>query len=124
MDATHVVPSGFRFYEQDAQDICDYRRIKFRKRCRVKVPVRYYFIDFQTVRHYPDGIEHARTKGCVGQYRDAPEMSNDIPYNPFPVDVHQLGRTFFNTFDVSPGKSLTVELSMSDTLFIGLQRSR
>ncbi|KAJ7074527.1 hypothetical protein C8F01DRAFT_27824 [Mycena amicta] len=43
--------------------------------------------------HFPEGVEEARMTGTLRTFPDIPELSLHIPYNPFPVDVFQLGIT-------------------------------
>ncbi|KAJ7583112.1 kinase-like domain-containing protein [Mycena floridula] len=61
--------------------------------CQVS-QLRYFFIDFGLLDDYPDGQERARTTGIVGQIKVTPELSDDVPYNPFKSDIMQLGAVF------------------------------
>ncbi|KAJ7587980.1 kinase-like domain-containing protein, partial [Mycena floridula] len=65
--------------------------------CRVS-RLRYFFIDFGLSDKHPDGQEQARTTGRFGQVRVTPELSDDVPYNPFKSDILQLGRIFKDLF--------------------------
>ncbi|KAJ7583096.1 hypothetical protein C8J56DRAFT_893844 [Mycena floridula] len=65
--------------------------------CRVS-RLRYFFIDFGLSDEHPDGQEQARTTGRFGQVRVTPELSDDVPYNPFKSDILQLGRIFKDLF--------------------------
>ncbi|KAJ7587976.1 hypothetical protein C8J56DRAFT_1164650 [Mycena floridula] len=65
--------------------------------CQVS-QLRYFFIDFGLSDEYPDGQEHARTTGIVGQIKVTPELSDDVPYNPFKSDIVQLGAVFKKCF--------------------------
>ncbi|KAJ7583125.1 kinase-like domain-containing protein [Mycena floridula] len=60
--------------------------------------LRYFFIDFGLSDEYSDGQEQARTTGIVGQIKATPELSDDVPYNPFKSDIVQLGTVFKNLF--------------------------
>ncbi|KAH9478490.1 hypothetical protein JR316_0008945 [Psilocybe cubensis] len=86
MDPTNVIPSSFHH----AANYCQpdgKTRIIYRDRCAV-APVKYYLIDFETARFFAPGT------GCVGYYgqvKYVPEMSGTIPYDPFKLDVFQLG---------------------------------
>ncbi|KAF7315509.1 Protein kinase domain-containing protein [Mycena indigotica] len=91
MDESRVVPQGSHFG--------DYRShtgipgvFRWRDRCSVG-PVPYYYIDFGLSHHFPNGKDTASVKGKLRTFPDIPELSDDVPYNPFPVDIYQLGLT-------------------------------
>ncbi|KAJ7205143.1 hypothetical protein C8J57DRAFT_1617230 [Mycena rebaudengoi] len=52
---------------------------------------RYWYIDFGNSDLYPEGTEKARTLGLLRNCKEIQELSNTVPYNPFKVDVCQLG---------------------------------
>ncbi|KAH9478401.1 hypothetical protein JR316_0008855 [Psilocybe cubensis] len=86
MDPTDVIPSGFHFacnwHQPDGVT-----RIHFRDRCLVP-RVKYYLIDFETAEIFPP---NSLTIGRYGQVKDVPEMSVTVPYDPFKLDVYQVG---------------------------------
>ncbi|KAJ7725528.1 hypothetical protein DFH07DRAFT_252485 [Mycena maculata] len=43
---------------------------------------------------YTDGPERTQTLGVFGQDKTVPELSDTILYNPFKVDIYQLGNVF------------------------------
>ncbi|KAF9023699.1 hypothetical protein BDZ89DRAFT_1136560 [Hymenopellis radicata] len=99
MDSSRVVPSGFHFaapYLQEACENCNW--VKTRRRCRVR-PVKYFFIDFESVSFHPEGTENARVLGIFGQYNVMPELSLSVPYNPFKVDIFQAAWTILAFFE-------------------------
>ncbi|KAF9002389.1 hypothetical protein BDZ89DRAFT_1081356, partial [Hymenopellis radicata] len=99
MDSSRVVPSGFHFaapYLQEACEDCNW--VKTRRRCRVR-PVKYFFIDFESVSFHPEGTENARVLGIFGQYTVMPELSLSVPYNPFKVDIFQAAWTILAFFE-------------------------
>jgi hypothetical protein len=57
---------------------------------------------------YESGHESAWTIGVAGQIKDIPELSDTIPYNPFKVDIFQLGRTILDVIMVSHGVIFTI----------------
>ena len=63
--------------------------------------MRYYFIDFGLSTDYPEGIDNASDVGIYGQNKTVPELSDTVPYNPFKVDIYQLGSAFSRDFKVS-----------------------
>jgi len=91
MDETPVVPKGSHFARPYSHDGTDYN-LTWQHRCRV-APFDYYYIDFGLSRWYPDGQDSALAIGVVGQVKTLPELSDTIPYNPFKVDIYQLGCT-------------------------------
>ncbi|KAJ7171589.1 hypothetical protein C8R43DRAFT_1231145 [Mycena crocata] len=92
MDCTNVIPYGFHFSHTRSIDGLN-NGCPWLPRSLVS-PVDYYFIDFGLSDYYPDGPETARTTEFVGQDKTVPELSDGIPYNPFEVDVYQLGNVF------------------------------
>ncbi|KAH8103562.1 kinase-like domain-containing protein [Cristinia sonorae] len=56
-------------------------------------PIKYYFIDFGLASSFSVG-ESPYVLGTKGANRDAPELSNSIPYNAFMLDVYTLGRVY------------------------------
>ena len=91
MDSSRVVPSGFHMADMFSQDrpTLDVP-IESRHRCRVG-PVKYYIIDFGLSSWFPEGHEGALVTGVVGQTKVVPELSDTVPYDPFKVDIIQLG---------------------------------
>ncbi|KAJ7480034.1 hypothetical protein B0H11DRAFT_2422641 [Mycena galericulata] len=92
MDPTNVIPRGFHFSAPWTEDGVEYG-VYWRPRSSVS-PVDYYFIDFGLSDYWPDGPENTWTVGVFGQDRTVPELSATIPYNPFKVDIYQLGNVF------------------------------
>ncbi|KAH9478482.1 hypothetical protein JR316_0008937 [Psilocybe cubensis] len=62
-------------------------RAVFKDRCLV-APVKYYMIDYETAEYFPPNI---LSEGRYGQIKTVPEWSLDAPYDPFKLDVYQLG---------------------------------
>ncbi|KAJ7151667.1 kinase-like domain-containing protein [Mycena filopes] len=92
MDCTNVIPAGFHFSAPWSQDGVGYG-IQWRSRSAVS-PVDYYIIDFGLALFSPGGSEEASVVGVFGQDRTVPELSDSVPYNPFKVDIYQLGNVF------------------------------
>ncbi|KAF4618701.1 hypothetical protein D9613_010146 [Agrocybe pediades] len=92
MDPSNIVPGGFNFsypsWQEDLQKMA-----KYRDRRSVR-PVKYYFIDFETALILPPETygDDPQFFGMIGQDKTAPEWSTpDQAYNPFKLDVYQLG---------------------------------
>ncbi|KAJ7293973.1 hypothetical protein C8J57DRAFT_1162890 [Mycena rebaudengoi] len=52
---------------------------------------KYYFIDFGLACSYNSFEDRGLVRGICGQHRDIPELSEEVPYDPFPLDIRQLG---------------------------------
>ena len=64
---------------------------------RTDRPVRYYYIDFGLSTQFPEGTSPL-VVGDVGRDNEVPELSEDVPYDAFKVDVYALGNLFFKEF--------------------------
>lgn len=60
---------------------------------RLERPVKYYFIDFGMSTHFMEG-DSPYVLGAKGGDQDPPELSNDIPYDAFMLDVYILGHLY------------------------------
>ncbi|KAF8217735.1 kinase-like domain-containing protein [Mycena galopus ATCC 62051] len=100
MDESRVVPRGSHFCYPKTHD--GYRgSFAWENRCSVG-PVDYYYIDFGLSMYYPKGRDTALTTGTLRNFRTIPELSETVPYNPFKVDVFQLGLTMANVIKDYP----------------------
>ncbi|EJD41432.1 kinase-like protein [Auricularia subglabra TFB-10046 SS5] len=66
-------------------------------RCRCKPSIRYYFIDFGISSKFEGDGGHLVT-GILGRDPTAPELSPDVPYDPFKLDVYILGNFFMQEY--------------------------
>ncbi|KAL6300708.1 hypothetical protein BKA93DRAFT_865912 [Sparassis latifolia] len=64
---------------------------------RIDHPVRYYFIDFGISSLFKEG-ESPYVVGRKGRDKELPELSDDVPYNAYKVDVFILGNLFKKDF--------------------------
>ena len=64
-----------------------------RRLSRSEHDVKYYFIDFGMSSYFKEG-EPPYVLGAKGADRDAPELSDEHPYNPFMLDVFILGHVY------------------------------
>lgn len=55
--------------------------------------IKYYITDFGISRYFGGGEERL-VKGKSCQDDSVPELSNEQPYDPFPVDIYTLGNVF------------------------------
>ncbi|KAF8178269.1 kinase-like domain-containing protein, partial [Pholiota molesta] len=92
VDSTKLVPNGdFYFFRPRMKE--DWTGPVKSVERRSVAPLKYYFIDFETSRQYSPDDQNPLCVGICGQARNVPEMSETVPYNPFKLDVYQLGTT-------------------------------
>ncbi|KAF7301505.1 NADH-cytochrome B5 reductase [Mycena indigotica] len=56
-----------------------------------KTQRKYWFIDFGLACSYPTFEERGLVKGICGQHKNIPELSEEVAYDPFPLDIRQIG---------------------------------
>ncbi|KAI0077840.1 hypothetical protein K474DRAFT_1595284 [Panus rudis PR-1116 ss-1] len=64
---------------------------------RMDHPVKYYFIDFGISSRFRQG-DDPLVLGTKGRDKEPPELSKEIPYNPFMLDIYILGNVFRKEF--------------------------
>ncbi|KAJ7195871.1 kinase-like domain-containing protein [Mycena rebaudengoi] len=104
MDEPPVVPNGSHFARPSTHR-GSFGLFSWRKRCSVG-PLNYWYIDFGNSDLYPEGTEKARTLGLLRNCKEIQELSNTVPYNPFKVDVCQLGIVILEVIKPYPGLEL------------------
>ncbi|KAF8515661.1 hypothetical protein JB92DRAFT_3154658, partial [Gautieria morchelliformis] len=57
-------------------------------------PVDYFFVDFGLSSHFASFEERHLVTGPAGQNKTVPELSYEVPYDPFKVDNYHLGGVF------------------------------
>lgn len=65
--------------------------------CRGLIRVRYYYVDFGMSTRFLPG-EPRLVTGQLGRDREAPELSDTVPYDPFKVDVFIIGNLLRQEF--------------------------
>ncbi|CAK5263693.1 unnamed protein product [Mycena citricolor] len=90
MEESLIVPRGSHFWDQRTHT-GNYGWFRWRDRCSVTEPINYYYIDFGLSLYFPDGTATAQHTALLRTFPDCPELSLTKPYNPFRVDVYQLG---------------------------------
>jgi len=58
---------------------------------RLDAGVKYYFVDYGISSYFPTGSQPQLVLGRAGRDQDVPELSDDVPYDPFKVDIFTLG---------------------------------
>ncbi|KAF9475438.1 hypothetical protein BDN70DRAFT_883694 [Pholiota conissans] len=112
MDISKVVPKGSHFGYWRTHDGVDPLRFEWNERWSVR-PVQYYVIDFGISLQLPG--KDVLTIGEWGRDRTVPEMSNTEWYDPFKVDVYQLGNVFMQMIETYDGLKVFRKLAMQMT---------
>jgi hypothetical protein len=100
MDAMHMFPHGFHPVKDSLlPDLSTFAPIIPRRDAGVK----YYFVDYGISSYFPPGESQTHSVvGSAGRDQDVPELSDEVPYDPFKVDIFTIGNVFFrNFYDVS-----------------------
>ncbi|KAF7373512.1 Protein kinase domain-containing protein [Mycena sanguinolenta] len=101
MDESRVIPRGSHFARPDTHKGVYDQLFTWKNRCAV-APVAYYYIDFGLSKYYPDGKNTAKHTGTLRTFPNIPELSLTVPYNPFMVDLCQLGLTIEKLVNAYP----------------------
>ncbi|KAH8976706.1 hypothetical protein EDB92DRAFT_1925710 [Lactarius akahatsu] len=96
MDASQMFPCGFHpvrdsFLPHDLSTPAPMIH-------RVNVEVKYYFVDYGISSYFPEGTERQLVIGLAGRDRDVPELSDEVPYDPFKVDIFTIGNVLRREF--------------------------
>ncbi|KAJ7026151.1 kinase-like domain-containing protein [Mycena alexandri] len=100
MDESRVVPNGSHF-SKPRTHTGFHGLFAWNNRCTV-LPVNYYFIDFGLSLYFPNGRDTALHCETLRTFPDIPELSDKVSYNPFMVDIFQLGLTVHKLIDAYP----------------------
>ena len=88
MDATDLYPLGFHPVEElFLHDI----KTPAPMISRLEAGVKYYFVDYGISSYFPRGSRRELVLGIAGRDQDVPELSNNVPYDPFKVDIFTIG---------------------------------
>ena len=98
MDASEIFPLGFHPLQQyQLPDMSGPSPKVPRECCRV----RYYYIDYDISSYFPpDEASSKKVVGILGRDREVPELSPDVPYDPFKVDIFIIGNMFHQEFSL------------------------
>lgn len=91
MDPSALYPHGFHPIRQN--DLPDLSGLA-RSRSRSEVRIKYYFIDFGISVHIPPHVYPKLAVGNFGRDQEVPELSADVPYDPFKLDIYIIGNMF------------------------------
>ena len=81
--------------------------------------VKYHFVDYGISSYFPTDSEPHLVLGLDGRDRDVPELSDEVPYDPFKVDIFTIGNVlrheFCNVSFCPPGSSSFLTHSQNHT---------
>jgi hypothetical protein len=95
MDATNMYPLGFHPVRDRFLDDVSTRAPVIP---RSYVEVKYYFVDYGISSYFPPGSQRELVLGTAGRDQDVPELSDEVPYDPFKVDIFTIGNVFHQLF--------------------------
>jgi hypothetical protein len=100
MDSSRLIPKGFHFsFQWSHTGASSAEGFTYTTRLAV-APVDYFFIDFGLSTRFSSFEERHLVTGMAGQNKKVPELSYDIPYDPFKVDIYHLGGVFAELVEV------------------------
>ena len=96
MDATAMYPHGFHPVMEHhlPDDVTTFAPVLPRS----SVLVTYYFVDFGISTQFDPEDTNRFVTAADGLDREPPELSDDIPYNPFKLDIFIIANTISLTF--------------------------
>ncbi|TDL14245.1 hypothetical protein BD410DRAFT_903095 [Rickenella mellea] len=123
LDATSMYPDGFHaMYQVATRGFKGDSSARYIQRSDAR-SVKYYFIDFGLSSSFQDSHEPRLVTGMDCQLKDVPELSNEIPYDPFPVDIFLLGH-LYNEFLISKYPNLHFLLPLANSMTTENPKSR
>jgi hypothetical protein len=99
-EESRLIPKGSHWCYPDSHSGFTGNFFSWKNRCSLRPAVQYYYIDFGLSNHFPGGKESARITAKLRTFRMIPELSLTVPYNPFYVDVFQIGLAMSRIIDV------------------------
>ena len=87
-----MYPRGFHPASTNIEP--DFTRIAKPRRRRAASDIKYIFIDFGISTQFDSLEKRELVVGCMAQDPTIPELSDDVPYDPFAVDVYTLGNVY------------------------------
>ncbi|KAG6819244.1 hypothetical protein H0H93_013853 [Arthromyces matolae] len=113
MDASKMIPRGFHQIHPHTHDGVSAEFI-WNDRWSVR-PNRYYFIDFNLAHYYPEDVQFEEDTTMIGQDETVPEFRANKPYNPFKLDVYQLGNVFLGIIKKFDGLEVLLPIAEAMT---------
>jgi hypothetical protein len=95
MDASAMYPHGF--HPTEDVFLPDFRT-PVSPISRSAVGVKYYYVDFGISVHIPPEVYPKTALGGYGRDQEPPELSFEVPYDPFKLDIFIIGNVFRREF--------------------------
>ena len=87
-----MFPRGYHPHNQEIEP--DYSQVAKYKPRRDAKGIKYMLIDFGISSQFPSFEDRERVVGCMAADATIPELSPDVPYDPFALDVYTLGNVY------------------------------
>ncbi|KAJ6465498.1 kinase-like domain-containing protein [Mycena vitilis] len=117
MEESRLIPKGSHWFNPDTHHGFGHF-FSWKNRCSLRPSVPYYYIDFGLSRHFPGGKESARLARTLRTFPMIPELSLTVPYNPFYVDIFQIGLAMSRIIDEYPAlenfRAIATSLTVDD----------
>ena len=95
LDADAMYPEGFHPVSYNIA--ADYSGLA-KYKSRASAGAKYYYVDFGISVYIPESVGPKLVTGTLGRDQDPPELSEDVPYDPFKLDIFIIGNMFENEF--------------------------
>ena len=95
MDANAMYPEGFHPVNMDYTPDCSSLAVHT---TRASAGVKYYFVDFGISVRSSETNSPTLVTGSYGRDQDPPELSDDVPYDPFKLDIFIIGNMLNREF--------------------------
>jgi len=95
MDADAMYPEGF--HPISLRRTPDYSGVA-KYKSRSIAGAKYYYVDFGISVYVPEALRPKLVTGVLGRDQDPPELSEDVPYDPFKLDIFIIGNMFRREF--------------------------
>ena len=95
LDADAMYPEGF--HPASLKIAADYSS-PAKYRSRTSAGAKCYYVGFSISVYAPDPDNPQLVIGTLGIDQDPPELSEDVPYNPFSLDICIIGNMFAEEF--------------------------
>ncbi|TDL15597.1 hypothetical protein BD410DRAFT_902496 [Rickenella mellea] len=123
LDANSMYPDGFHpMFQVAPRGFKGDSTARYIQRSDAR-SVKYYFIDFGLSSSFPNNHEPRLVTGMDCLLNDVPELSNEIPYDPFPVDIFLLGH-LYNEFLILKYPNLQFLLPLANSMTTENPKSR
>jgi hypothetical protein len=125
MDSSRLIPKGFHFTSQWSHTgVPSAEGFTYTTRLAVTT-VDYFFIDYGLSTRFASFEDRHLVIGMGGQNKTVPELSYDVPYDPFKVDIYQLGGVFAELVEVrSPVSTYNILIHRHRTIMVLVFSSR